>query len=807
MPSDPLITTAQSLADQCAPLLPWVMGAIAIVAGWAAVKWRRAWLNAVEQRDVARTETESLRETLHTSDDGYFLWVLEGPQAGTAICSRRLAVLARLPAGLESSFSDLLVVLRDDDARLLAEQVADLRSKGAGFTLDVVHTGLGRRLRVTGIRATTEMGKTLADVLWVRDVTDAAEALETLGDRVAALEIERDRLRGLLDGLPTPVWVRDDSLTIVACNLAHAQALDLDNPLEVVAARRELSSGGTGQEMRALAARARAAGRPSQARFHAVLEGERKLVAITETPIPSGPLAGQTVGIAQDFTALEEVEDRLSQETQAHGAVLERLGSAIAIFDGVTRMTFHNAAFAKLWKLDAEWLAENPPYGDFLERLREARRLPEVADFPAFKAGEVALFTKLLRPREDILHLPDGATLRRILAPHPLGGLLATYEDVTDSLAMERSYNQLTAVQRETLDHLHEAVAVFGGDGRLRLSNPAFASLWGLDSPNQTPLASDLVARMADAGQGGDDWEVLGRRLTGGGTGREPRTGRVVRSDGRHLDYATVPLPDGGLLLSMVDTTDRARVEQALRERTDALRAADRMKSEFIANVSFELRTPLTTVGGFAEILAEGYYGNLNPRQKEYAQVIAQTAGQVTRLIDDITDLASIDAGNLTLDLDAFDVHAALAAVLALVREAAKRRAITLHFDCPPDAGWIVADETRIKQVLYHLMTNAITHSSQGGQVTLAVQRDAPGEGENPHRDEMVFTVADTGRGMDETQRTRAFDSFAKGPRSEGAGLGLTLVRRFVELHGGEIDLISVPEEGTTIIVRLPTGG
>ncbi|MCF8479429.1 MAG: PAS-domain containing protein [Rhodospirillum sp.] len=798
MPADPLLP---------APVLTLAAGAVAVAAGWIALRWRRAWLKAEGQRDIARAEADSLRETLYTADDGYFLWLLSGPRAGTAVCSRRLAVLARLSSGLDATFSDLLAVLREDDARLLAERVARLRSDGAGFQLEVFHADLGRRLRVTGIRAAVEQGTELADLLWVRDVTDAAWALETLSDQVAALEADRDRLRGLLDGLPVPVWVRDDSLTIVACNLAHARALGLEDPLDAVEARRELASGGTGQEMRALAARARAAGWPSHARFHAVLAGERKLVEITETPIPSGPLAGQTVGVAQDFTALEEVEDRLSQETEAHGAVLERLGSAIAIFDGATRLAFHNAAFASLWRLDGDWLEENPSYGDFLERLREARRLPEVADFPAFKSGEVALFTKLLRPREDILHLPDGATLRRILAPHPLGGLLATYEDVTDSLAMERSYNQLTAVQRETLDHLHESVAVFGTDGRLRLSNPAFAALWGLDHPDDTPLASELVARLAAAGQGGEDWEILGRRLTGGGAGRGPLTGRVIRTDGRHLDYATVPLPDGGLLLSMVDITDRARVEQALRERTDALRAADRMKSEFIANVSFELRTPLTTVGGFAEILAEGYYGDLNPRQKDYAQVIAQTAGQVTRLIDDITDLASIDAGNLTLDLDAFDVHAALAAVLALVREAAKRRGITLHFDCPPDAGWIVADETRIKQVLYHLMANAITHSEQGGQVTLAVQREALGEGESPNRGEMVFTVADTGQGMDEAQMARAFDSFAKGLRSEGAGLGLTLVRRFVELHGGTIELISVPGEGTTITVRVPTGG
>jgi signal transduction histidine kinase len=798
MPVDPA-SLPLPLVELAAPSLLVAAGALTAGAGWLALRWHRAWSRALEQRDGAMAEAATLREVLTTADDGYFLWMLAGPRAGEAICSRRLAVVARLVAGMESTFSDLLSVLREDDSRLLANDVARLRTNGTGFELDVVHAPLQRRLRITGIRAAAEDGLALADLLWVRDVTDAVQALEDLSDRASHLEVDRARLRGLLDGLPTPVWVRDDSLTMIACNRAHARALGLPTPEAAVEARRELASGGTGQEMRALAARGRAAGKASHARFHAVLEGERRLLEIT----------GHTVGIAQDLSPLEELEDQVSQQTEAHGAVLERLGSAIAIFDGDTRLTFHNAAFATLWKLDPDWLAGAPGYGAFLERLREARRLPEVADFPAFKAGEVALFTKLMRPREDILHLPDGATLRRILAPHPLGGLIATYEDVTDSLALERSYNQLSAVQRETLDHLHEAVAVFGADGRTRLSNPAFRALWGLSEEDDSLLASDLLARMTAGAPDDEPWETFGRRLTAGGVSREPRSGRVTRVDGRHLDYATVPLPDGGLLLSMVDITDRVRVEQALRDRTDALRAADRMKSEFIANVSFELRTPLTTVAGFAGILAEGYYGALNPRQLEYAQVIAETAGQVTRLIDDITDLASIDAGNLTLDLDAFDVHAALAAVLALGREAAKRRSVTLHFDCPPDAGWIVADETRVKQVLYHLMANAIGHCDPGGQVTLAVQREdrLDDDAAAPRRGWMVFTVADTGRGMDEAQLARAFDSFNKGPHSEGAGLGLALVHRFVELHGGAVDLVSVPGEGTTVTMRLPAGG
>ncbi|MGB1027250.1 MAG: PAS-domain containing protein, partial [Rhodospirillaceae bacterium] len=538
--------------------------------------------------------------------------------------------------------------------------------------LDLSRRGIGRRIHARGLRIGGWDGQPLADALWMRDVTEDREALEQLAEEADALTSERDGLRALIDALPVGVWMRDEALALADCNQAHLRALDLPDREAALSQPREIAEGVTGQEMRALAARSRAAGTGSAGRFHVLIGGERRLLEVTETPTaPGGSKPGHTVGLAYDITMIEDLETRLTRDAAAQAEVLERLGTAIAVFGSDTRLSFHNTAFAKLWSLDTDWLAQSPGYGAFLERLREGRRLPEVADFPAFKAGELKQFAKLLQPKEDILHLPDGTTLRRVIAPHPLGGLLTTFEDVTDSLALERSFNQLTAVQRETLDHLKEAVAVFGPDGTLQLCNPPFTALWGLSpdgstSPTEAGTNADadggpstgagagaalsatmaqlteLAARVeqseadaARAGLGGPSGHFR-RRLLAPPDSRETRSGRLTRSDGTHLDYTGVPLPDGGLLISFLDVTDRVRVETALRERTDALRAAELLKGEFISHVSFELRTPLTTIAGFAEILAEGYYGALNPRQSDYAKVIAETAEQVTRLLDDI---------------------------------------------------------------------------------------------------------------------------------------------------------------------------
>ncbi|GEO82894.1 sensor histidine kinase [Pararhodospirillum oryzae] len=761
------------------------------VGGWV---WRaRARQRRMrDARDLAQAEAWTLREVLATSADGYALWVSDADETDAFVCSRRLAVLLRLAAGEEASFDDILAGFAPEGAALLQRAVAVLRDENTGFALDLTLETTGRRICAVGVSASTSDGHAVADVVWMRDVTDERDAAETLAARVNALQRERDRLRAVLDALPAPLWIRDDSLMILDGNQAFARALDLGSVPEAVAARRELATGGTGQEMRALAARSRAAGSPGRARFHAVLEGERRLLEITETPLPAGPLAGCTVGAAQDITVIEEVESRLEREVSAHAEVLERLGSAIALFGADTRLIFHNAAFASLWGLEAEWLDGGPGYGDFLERLREDRRLPEVADFPAFKAGELGFFTKLMRPREDILHRPDGATLRRVIAPHPLGGLIASFEDVTDSLALERSYNQLTAVLHETLDHLHEGVAVFGPDGRLRLSNPVFAAQFDLPRPLGDPQVADLLHQLDPGMHPGAAWETFRRRLGARGEGRGARTGRLVMICGRHLDYAMVPLPDGGLLLSTQDISDRVRVERALRERTEALRAADMMRTTFIANVSHELRAPLAR-------LAAREAESLGPDAPLTAEL-----GRLVRIVDEMMTRLGAPADDPSLELDAFDVPAAVAAVLTLGREAAERQGVSVQDQCPADIGWMVADETRVKQIVYHLLSTILAQTPPGGTLTLSV-----GRGETDGREWIVFTVAASARrppdGPSSTTEGKGPNTEAA-PTASGDGPGLAPVRRLAELHGGTLTLAPPDAPIPEATLRLPAG-
>jgi signal transduction histidine kinase len=694
--------------------------------------------------------------------------------------------LAVLSAAAVRNWREMLDLFRREDAAALDAAVARLRAEGIDFGQNARLAANGITLDIRGQRLTRQNGQPLADLVWFADGTARDEALA-----------ERDRLRAMLDALPRPVWRRNRSdLTLTDCNRAYATAVDATRE-QVLSAGIELAPSSIAAEGRALAARARATGSTQSESHHIVVGGSRRLFEITET-LSAG--ASDMVGFARDFTDLETVQAELARHIAAHAEVLENIAVAIAVYGPDTRLTFFNTAFARLWRLEEDWLATQPMMDEVLERLRERRRLPEYADFRAFRREQRAMFTSLLKPQEELLHLPDERTLRLVVSPHPFGGLTFAYEDVTDKLALERSYNTLIEVQRETLDNLYEAVAVFGSDGRLKLWNPAYAQIWQLapDDLAGEPHVGDIIEKRRAEFYSDDDWPARKQRIIARLTSHSHYNTRVVRRDGSILQAMTVPLPDGNILLSYVDVTDSSRVENALRERNEALETAGRLKSEFIANVSYELRTPLNAIIGFAEMLSNQYFGELNTRQLGYSRDILASSHQLLQLINDILDLATIEAGYMQLETQEVDVHALMSSVLVLARERARVQNLRLDFNCPPDIGTILADERRLKQALFNLISNALKFTPGGGAVSLSARRKG---------DMVALVVSDTGIGVPQEDQLRIFEKFERGARQSGAGLGLSLVKSFIELHGGRVELESSPGHGTTVTCWLNVNG
>ncbi len=527
---------------------------------------------------------------------------------------------------------------------------------------------------------------------------------------------------------------------------------------------------------------------------------ETALAAVAQKLDETTSNVSRLIGYALDVTAEEEKDTELKRHMAAHHEVMEHLGAAIAIYGPDTKLEFYNRAYQRLWEAEESFLDGKPTMGEVLEDLRTRRRLPEQADFQRYKKERLALFTSLLEPQEDLMYLPDGTTLRILAAPHPFGGIMFVHEDVTDRLALESSYNTLIAVQRETLDNLAEGIAVFGSDGKLRLSNPAFARIWKLphDFLAAEPHVADLLEKMKPLFNYGSNWASFKAEMVSYTLDRNARTGRIERADEAVIEFLTVPLPDGAVLNSYLDVTDSVRVEQALRASNAALATADRLKSDFVANVSYQLRTPLNTITGFAEILSEQYFGTLNPRQMEYTQTIQSEAEKLTRLINDVLDLATIEAGRMELERHPTSVAKVLNDAKLMTAEWARQQQISIVIDCPSDIGTFDVDEQRIKQALFNLISNAIKFTPAEGRVVLGAEK----------RDEwIVISVMDTGIGIPEADRERVFGKFERANpqvRQAGAGLGLSLVKSFVELHGGRIELQSDTDRGTMVQCFLP---
>ncbi len=617
----------------------------------------------------------------------------------------------------------------------------------------------------------------------------ASQQISTSLARVAATA-------GTLDALPMPVWHRrKGDLSLIEVNEAYAVAVDGTRET-AIAEQRELGIAVLGEDGRALALRARTVNAAQRESHHIVVGGSRRLLEITEAPLP---YSDRLVGFARDFTDIEAKEAELARHADAQSEVLESLAVAIAIFGADMRLNFFNRAFAALWQLDSDWLDGNPTIDEFLEQLRERRRLPEFVDFRAYKRDVQAMFTAPAPPPPELMHLPDDRTLRVSVASHPMGGLIFVYDDVTDRLALERSFNTLTEVQRETLDQLKEGIAVYGTDGRLKLSNPAFAAIWRL-SPHDLegePHINEIVDKTKVLIDRGGDWPAQRRDFVARCMSHTAFDEKIERRDGSILQFAAVPLPDGNILCLYLDVTDTTKLATALTEKNEALEAADRLKSEFIANVSYELRTPLNVIVGFAELLVAQYFGQLNERQMEYGKGILGSAQALATLIGDILDLSTIEAGYFALDLQDVEIGDLLSSLYTLARERARERNVGLQLDVPADIGKVRGDPRRLKQALFNLLSNAFKFTPAGGEVTLAARRVEGG---------VALSVSDTGKGVAAEDFSRIFGKFERGtaPRAGGIGVGLALVKSIVEMHGGRVELDSVPGIGTAVMCFLP---
>ncbi|MEA2935434.1 MAG: hypothetical protein QOD74_2080 [Variibacter sp.] len=668
------------------------------------------------------------------------------------------------------------------EARQLQASCDALRSRGESFSM-MITTTAGRHIEAEG-RAVGGRA-----ILRLKEVSGAKRALAHLRDEYDRLIDEFDSLRVLLEAIPAPVWSRTRNGQLAWVNSAYARAVDANDVTDALAQQAELLE----RSAREQAVAARVVNDSYSARVPAVAAGQRRVFDVLEVPSPAG-----SAGIGIDVTDVEKMRGELAHLVEAHRRTLDQLSTPVAIFTSQHRLAFSNAAYRLLWDFDPAFLEQNPTDSAILDRLRAARKLPEQTDFRQWRSQLHEAY-RALEPKEHWWHLPDGRTLRVVTTPNPDGGITYVFDDLTERLKLERQHDALIRMQGETLDHLAEGVALFGSDGRLRLSNPAFAQVWRLPAMrlSERPHVETIIGWCRELAPAAGMWDALRGAVTGLES-REPVIGNIERTDGSVLHCATVPLPDGGTLVTFQDLTDSVQVERALRDRNVALEAADILKNDFVHHVSYELRTPLTNIIGFAHLLHDPATGDLSDKQREYLGYISSSSAALLAIINDILDLASIDAGAMKLDLGPVDIRATMEGAAEGVCDRLTEHGLSLVIRAADGIGSFTGDERRIRQILFNLLSNAVAFSLPGGTITLAAER---------RDDAIVLSVRDQGRGIPAEIAERVFNRFEThglGSQHRGTGLGLSIVRSFVELHGGTVRLDSSEGRGTTVTCVFP---
>ena len=739
---------------------------------------------------AARTETKLRADIgdLQAQADSYQTLLFAEPQ-----------IVISWPAGGDRpriSGDTSLVLQQDSPQRILAfgtwlppepalqmdHAVDALRETGESFLLN---------LTTSNGHAIEAMGRAIGGqaIVRIRPLSGVRKELAEAHLRLKAVMEETEMLRGFAAASPWPLWAKGAKGKLIYANAAYAQATEAAGVDDAMARNLELLDSSDRAEMeRALAANA-----GFSARLPIVARGERRIYDVRAINVGGG-----SVGIAIDASEANTLSSALVQMAEAHRRTLDQLSSGVAVFDSQRRLAFYNDSYRRLWDLDRVFLDSNPDDSSVLDRLRAARKLPEQPDFRAWKVKLHEAY-RAVEAEKDTWYLPDGRALSVVTTPNPEGGVTYLFDDVTESLDLARRFDGLIRVQRETLDNLAEAVAVFGSNGRAQLFNPAFATMWKLSAEalGEEPHIDTVETWCKPLFDDAQTWRVIREAVTRIGN-RVAVPLKLERKDGSVLDCMTMPLPDGATMLTFQDITDTENVERALRERNEALETADQMKVDFVHHVSYELRSPLTTIIGFAHLLNDPTTGPLMPKQAEYLNYITASTNSLFALINNILDLASIDAGAMTLEIGPVDIRKAIENAAEGIQDRLAHNHIELKIEVDPNIGSFVADGGRVVQVLYNLLANAVGFSPQDSAITLSARR-------TDHH--VVFAVTDRGPGIPPEVKDKVFDWFeshSNGSRHRGAGLGLPLVKSFVELHGGRVRVDSVIGKGTTVTCDFP---
>ncbi len=708
--------------------------------------------------------------------------------------------------GLDS-VPEYLSELDGGESGLSAEKLSELtdavlasQRTGASFRMVATPKGSSRSLAFRGHLADPQVSPGGAAIVWVFDFSESESELVQLREDAAKARGDFDALVSLIEAAPMPMWFRNPDGSLRLVNSAYVAAVGGESGDAVVSEGTELVEAVDGKTARQVAGEASEAGKPMERIVAITVDGQRRAHRVTDLPLGESGVAGYAV----DIEDLEELGRSFRSFREAQRSVLDQLSAGVAQFDAKKRLVFANQPFQRIFALSAAELQDPPGFERLLDIARDEGRVPEVRDFPEWRKERAAWFSTS-ESQEEAWSLSDGSHLRVVAQPVPDGGLIVIAEDRTEQLRLSAIRDTLLRTRTATFDSLFESVAVFAPDGKLQLWNRRFADDWGLEADrlDAHPHIEELLEEIGPKLERPQKAKAVGDVVRSATLDRKQTGGRIALTEGRTLEFAGVPLPDGNGLLTVLDITDSQKAEDALRERNAALLEADAVKTRFLANMSYELRTPLTSIGGFAELLQAGVGGELTEGGSEYVAAILSSVDRLGEQIESLLDLSQSEAGLLPLEREEIDLVPFVSDIAGERSARIEEAGLSLDFKGSASAGKIEADRRRLGRALGHLIDNSIAATARGGRILVQVSRQR-----EKGREVARIVVSDNGPGMDAAALARALDGMKVS--NDGAtverrqGLGLPLARQIVEAHGGTLQLLSEPGQGTAAIIDLP---
>ena len=687
--------------------------------------------------------------------------------------------------------------LAPDDLDTLNQAVLETQKSGAPFQLNLIPLGSRRSLALRGALADPQVSPGGAALVWVFDFSDSQNELADLRETAANAQRDFSALVGLIESAPLPMWFRQPDGQLQLVNSAYVDAVGAPNAEAVIDGQIELVEDVEGFPARQVAMQAKTEGSTIERLTTATIGGQRRSLRVTDMPLGKEGVAGY----AFDIEDLEEQSRAFRAFRDAQRSMLDQLSVGVAQFDAAQQLIFANDPFGRIFALDRDFLRQGPGFTRMIDQARDNGRMPEARDFPAWRKSLTDWFAAG-SAQEDQWTLAGGTHLRVVAQPMPDGGLVMIAEDRTEQLALSAVRDTLLRTRTATFDSLFEALAAFSPDGKLQIWNRRFAELWQLDEELllKHPKAQEVVRQIATHLTRPEEAKRLGEVVRAAALDRKQTGGKLRLKDGRIFEFAGVPLPDGNALLTLLDVTDSQNAEIALRDRNKALEEADGVKTRFLANMSYEFRTPLTTINGFAELLQAGVAGELSEQGQEYVSAIITSADRLSEQIETVLDLSQSEAGLLPVERERFELFGFVTEVTRSREAAIQDVGLSVELRGNRSSGSIEADRARLSRAVGHVLDNAIAATPKGGKILVVVDRSKAGAN---------IIVSDNGRGMTKDELAKALKGMERASRaSPGAaqrqGLGLPLAKQLIEAHNGSLDIVSEKGAGTTVTITLP---